>query len=373
MITRRELETVQARAHPGVKVLSVYLDVDAATGLWRDKVYTLSRRLDALGEALPPEERKAFLDERGQLDRFLSDYKSQAKGLIAFSSLPQGLWWTGEVKVALLNEVRYEPGPHLGPLASLLDDHQSYCVALVDNQRARLFVVSLGEIEEQKEVRSLVPRRHGQIEHSPKVERQHAVKVYQHLKVVAEAVEGLRRTTGFRRLVVGGAVEALAHFEEQLTPSLGRLVAGRFSAPMYASDQEVLGEAMKVAAEFERAKESQVVEELLTRAAKRDMAVVGADETLLALGRKEAHELVVAGGLQLKGYQCSRCGLIAGTAALNCPRCGGSMGEVTNVAAAAAAAAMAQGGRVEVVNGPAREALVKAGGLGALLAHRPQG
>ncbi len=367
MITRKTLEALEAASRPGVKVLSVYLDVDPTNGLWSDKAYALERSLDHIAESVSHAEQRAFVEDRTKVAAFLKEYKSSAKGLAMFASAPQGLWQHMELQVPVKNEVRYDVGPFVGPLASLLDEHQSYGVALVDDRSARLFVVSLGEVEEQQQVRNWVPKRHAQTEHSPRVETQHAAKRQQHLKEVAEAMGHLQHDTGFRRLVIGGAVEALAHFEQELPPQLSRLVVGRFSAPMYAGNQEVLQHANAVAAAYEQSKEAQTVEELVTRAAKGHRAVLGADETLLALRRNEVFELVAAGDLAIKGYQCAACGLLRGTHALACPLCGGAMRPIEDVADRAVQQAVAAGARVEVVNGPAREKLVAVGGMGALL------
>jgi len=367
MITRANLEALEAKARPGVKVLSVYLDVDPTAGLWSDKIYALERSLDQIAASLGQAEQRAFAEDRARITGSLRDYTSHAKGLALFASTPQGLWESLSLQVPVKNEVRYDVGPYLGQLASLLDDHQSYGVALVDDRSARLFVVSLGEMEERQQIRNDVPGRHSQTEHNARVEVHHAAVRQEHLKEVAEALGHLHRTTGFRRLVIGGAVEALAHFQQELRPDLSRLVIGQFTAPMYANDKEVLDHTIKVAEAYEQSKETQTVEELLTRAAKNQQAVMGADETLFALRRNQVFELVTAGGLPIKGFQCTACGLLRQTHAQQCAQCGSTLAAVDDVADRAVQQAVAAGARVEVVNGPARDKLVAAGGIGALL------
>ncbi|MBI4310586.1 MAG: hypothetical protein HY681_02300 [Chloroflexi bacterium] len=392
MITRQMLEDLRAGARPGTRVLSIYLDVDPTNGLWKDKTYALERSLDRIAEGLERGDRKSFADDRAKAMAFLSDYRSEAKGLVLFVSGLQGMWWQSALHVPIENDIRYDAGPFLSPLASLLDEHQSCGVVMVDDRSARLFVVSMGEIEEQEHIRNEVPSRRAQQEQGLRAsampaagtsqrtqpsrtregisERRHAAARQEHLKEVAETLGRLQRETGFRRLVIGGAVEALTHFEQELSPQLSRLVAGRFSAPMHATDKDILREAQKVEATYEQSKEAQTVQELVTRAAKDQMAVVGADQTLLALKRREVFELVTAGGLKLGGYHCAACGLITGTHALSCPLCGGQMRQVDDVVEIAVQQAVAAGARIEVVNGPAKEQLVKAGGLGALLSFK---
>ena len=104
---------------------------------------------------------------------------------------------------------------------------------------------------------------------------------------------------------------------------------------------------------------------------KRHHAVLGPDETLLAVRHGDIFELVVAADFSLNGCQCSKCGLASATIVRACPRCGGSMLSVDDVLETAIEQAEGKGARVEVVTGPARARLIEAAkGIGALLSDR---
>lgn len=393
MITRRTLERLQSMARPDIKVLSLYLDVNPATGLWQEKTYALERSLDAMADGLGRPERRAFANDRALALALLEEHKPQAKGLVIFVSASQGLTWAAELQVPVCPEIRYDTGPYVTLLSSLLDAHPSYGIALVDDRSARLFVVSMGEIEEQLELQNPVPSRHGAQEEFARAaswpgggrahrsvparggvgntERRHGNARQEHLKEAAQELEALRQETGFRRLVLGGPVEALVHFEKELPPQTVPLVIGRISVSMRAGDQEVLKAAMQVAADYEAVREGGKVQELMTRAAKGQMAVLGADQTLLSLHRKKVFELLTARGLSLKGYQCPTCGLLRVTHAIGCPACGSTLQPepLEDVVEHAVRQALSAGALVEVMNGPAREQLIQAGGLGAFLSY----
>ncbi|MBI3742700.1 MAG: hypothetical protein HY261_00225 [Chloroflexi bacterium] len=371
MLTHDALQALVKRSKPGVDVLSVYFDEDASTGLWKDKLYRLKRTLDTMEQGFAGAQRKAFAVDRARVEGYIGGHKSHGQSLAIFSSQAQDLWSVTELRIPMRDEVRYAASPYVRPLARLFDDYQRYAVALVDNEKARLFVLYLGEIEEQRNVQDRVPKRHSQTEHQAKVEQRHATKVRQHVRHAIEALTEMRRAQRFNRLIIGGASEALSKFEQELPKELTSLVVGRISVDMHASDGDVLGEALKVERRFEEEKETRTVEQLVTRGAKHHHAVLGGDETLLAIRHGDVFELVVAADFTLKGCQCSKCGLASATIVRVCPRCAAAMKPVDDIVEIAIEQSEGAGARVEVVTGPARARLVKAaGGIGALLTDR---
>ena len=53
--------------------------------------------------------------------------------------------------------MRWDVQPHLAPLYALLGEYERVAAILIDKERARLFIVYLGAIEEQRELRDWVP------------------------------------------------------------------------------------------------------------------------------------------------------------------------------------------------------------------------
>jgi peptide chain release factor subunit 1 len=280
-----------------------------------------------------------------------------------------GLWETLTLRVAPRLLVRYGEGVYIGPLVAMLDEHQRVAVAVVDNERARLLVVRNGEIEARESFRDDVPKRHGQTEHRPNIERHHAVEVERHLENALADLQDLRRRFPFRRLVLGGASEALPKFQRLLPKELNDIVAGTMRVPMYGTDSEIIREAAGIATAYERKKEQETVDQVITRAAKREAAVAGADETLLALRKRQVFELVVAEGADVRGFVCEACGTASTRDSIKCPICSAAMRKNDDLVEVAIGQALATGARIEVVFGPAKEALLEEDGLGALIAH----
>ncbi len=368
MLTSQSVRHLIEAVDPKTNVLSVYLDINSATGLWKQKVYAFEKELERLDAALEtPIQRRQFAAEQQKVLAFVRDFKSHGKSLVIFSSAPQQLWWTTTLHVDCPQSVHYGAGPEVGPLEALLDEHQPYGVGLVDHAHARLFTVQMGEIGEQRGIKSRVPAHHKRTGFKSRLQHRHDEKEQLHLRRVITGLKALHRDTGIRRLVLGGAVEPIALLQAQLPKELNSIVVGTFRAPLYASNSQVLGEAAQVEALFEAQKESRTIEELLTRGSRHGSAVLGADETLLALYRGEAFELVVAAGYHQKGCACPKCGFAATTLERACPLCSSRTERSADVVELAIKKAALAGVRVEVVTGPARERLVATGSMGALL------
>jgi len=373
MFLEETVATILAKAKKGPQTLSVYLDTDAATGLWKDKVYKLEMSLAKLGEkAAGTGDARSFEADRGKVTAFLKKYKAKGDGLVIFASDGQGLWWTTSLPVRVPNEARYEAKPHVAPLAAIFDEYQRYCIAVVDNQNARLLLAHLGQIEEQQVVESAVPKRHKQTEHGIKAEKRHAISVARHLEKAVEALDALHKKARFNRIIITGAAEAGPKFEKALPKHLQRLVIARTRSPLYTSNGQILNEVAKIEEAFEREKEAKLVDDLIARAGKHARATIGADATLLALHEGQVFELIVAEGAKLEGVVCPSCGFASGTIVRQCPRCQAEMERTEDLAGVALKKALASETiRAEMVSEAAREKLLAEGGMGALLTDVP--
>lgn len=373
MFIETAVASLLAKAKKTPPTLSIYLDTDAATGLWKDKMYNVEKSLARLGESLRgTATAAAFAADREKAFAFLKKHKSTGDSLVLFSSGGQDLWWTTSLPVRVANDVRYEAKPYVAPLAAVFDEYQRYCIAVVDNQKARLLLAHLGEIEEQQTIESAVPKRHKQMEHTANAERRHAVEVARHLEKVVAAIDALHTSKRFSRIIVTGAAEAGPKFEKALPKHLQRLVIARTRAPLYASNAQILKEVAQVEATFEGEKEKALVGNLIARARKHARAVTGPDATLMALQEGEVFELIVASNLSLAGVVCPSCGYASATIVKECPKCGTTLERTSDLAGIALKKSLASEKiRTEIVSGEARDSLVAEGGMGALLTDRP--
>jgi len=355
----------------GNLVLSAYLNAapDRQVGrTYRTAFTTLVRQLAA---DLPDEAQAALEREADRVQTFLEGAPPPSRGLAIFSCTPADFWRVIPVPAVVAESVQLGRRPYLRPLIALLDEYERYAVALVDKERARLFTVHLGRIEEQEQVFDVVPGKHDQGGWSQaNYQRHHEAHVYWHLKRVADELSLLLRRQPFDRLVLAGPDEAMSELQRILPRPLRTRVVARLPAELFASTQEILERTLEVERQVERENEERLVAEVLETAQQGGLATYGVWPTLEALWLGRVHLLVVAEGLRRPGSECLACGRIVPDAPPRCPACGEATTALDDVVERAIERALEEAGMVEIVAGAAAGRLSEAGeGMGALLRY----
>jgi hypothetical protein len=163
----------------------------------------------------------------------------------------------------------------------LLDRHERYVVVLADRAKARLFTIFLGDIEESKEAFAAADVEHikGPGTDHPlsqmQIQRKADIHAKWHLKDVSRAKSRLAQKHNFNRLILGGPNEVTSELAKLLPKSLNAKFVGHVTSAVEANIKEVLQETLRIEAEVELQRENELVESLITGAAKKQKAVVG--------------------------------------------------------------------------------------------------
>jgi peptide chain release factor subunit 1 len=375
MITRQDIERLEAFDGQGARVLSVYLDLDPERQVRRSYQTVFKDLVKDIAEALDARDEQAHRQlhqEAARVQEWLEAEAPRGKSVAIFSCTPGGLWQTHFLPVPLKDQAAFEPAPYLQPLLDLLDEYERYAVALVDKEKARLFTVFLGEIEEHQVDEEVVPGKHKQGGWSQaRYQRHHEAHVYWHLKRVADLLARMYRRRRFDRLILAGPEEATSELRRLLPRALAHRLVGTFPAELFASDAEILRQTLDIERQVERGAEERLLAELFDLAGSAGRATYGVEPTLEALWLGEVQKLVVAEGLRAGGSECPGCGRLTVASLAECPACGAAMRAVEDVIERAAERALDQAGSVEVVHGEAAQRLLdEAEGMGAFLRYR---
>jgi peptide chain release factor subunit 1 len=350
-------------------VTSVYVTVD---GRWYPRKADYELRLDDLLRNARGQARALDRDAIRSVDRdvaamseFVRDEfdRGDTKGLAMFSSNGAGLWEAVRVSRPVRDRAIVAPEADLVPLESLVETYRPTGVALVDFEKARLFLVDMGRIDEVSDLWDDVPGRHDQGGWAQmRMQRHVDDHRTRHIKHVADVLFKLWRRTRFEHLALAGPPEAQHELETSLHDYLRRRVRATFTLPMTASRADVLDRILQLEEDVERERERNAVERL-SRAAATGRGVMGLEDTLQAVSEARVDELVVSFDLSAPGAACGACGRLT-TRVGRCPTCGETMQPVPDVVESAVAAAFRTGARVEVV---LDEGLQELDGIGALL------
>lgn len=372
MLTHEQIEQLEAFDGRGAEVLSVYLDLDPADQVRRAYRLAFEDLVKEARERLEGPRRDDLVNEAATVQGWLLSQEPRGKGLALFSCARRGLRQAHFLGVRVEDHLTFEPKPDVAPLLELVDEHERYAMALVDNEAARLFAVFLGEIEESGAFRDFVPGKHDQGGLSQaRYQRHHEAHVHWHLKRVAQRLAELLRRRRFDRLILAGPEEAASELRRLLPRALAHRLAAVIPAELFAKEGEILEATLEVERRVEREVEERLLGELFDAAGPGGRATSGPESTLEALRLGRVQTLVVADGVHLGGSECPDCGRLRPRSVATCSACGASMRPVHDLFHLAMDRALEQAGSVEIVHGAAAQRLREAGGgLGALLRYR---
>ncbi len=371
MLSRAELKEIASIDKNDEYFVSLYLNVDPVFNNKGDYVVHLKNLLKDTVETLEKKVYKKVRNDFEKIDNFvLTNKRIFKKGLAILSSSPNSFWKEYHLGIPIKNELIVDKTPYIKPLLHVLDNYQRYAVLLVEKESARIFIIHLREIVEYGEIYTPdVPGKHkkgGWFALSQNhYERHIDYHVGIHLKEVVEKLDSFLSGEYIGRLILGGSDEAVSRVRGMLPKTILDKVIGTVRIEMVAKGPEVLAKVEPIVTEYEKNKDKETVEALITGAMKNKNAVLGLEDVLHALQQQRVMKLVFLKDFKTSGYSCASCGFLTIQKVDPCPYCRGKMGLVDYVVDLAGEKSIEQGALVEVLADDKR--LQEVGGIGAFL------
>ncbi len=356
MTTDQQLQSLLD--YKGGKILSVYLDTDL-TDKSKDAVRLMFRQQT---EGLED----AATEEIERIQQYLDfEYDWLHRGVAIFCS-SDAYWVVTPLPVSVPTQVVYGERPNVRLLADVQDRFGKYDVAVLDRQRVRLFSVDWGRIQSATETVGEELKRHKQGGWSAAGYQRHEDNIALHnLKQGIEIIERFCERTGSKRLLLGGSPEVISQVKEMMPNPLQEQFIGEFVVDVTASANEVLTRSLDLMQTLNRERETRLVREAITEAAKGGLGVTGLTDTLFALHQGQVRLLLVDAEYRAEGYVCENCGFVLTEQKDACPLCQGTEWyRSQDVVNAALHKAADTGAEVNLVH--ASEELREAGSIAAI-------
>ncbi len=383
-VTAETIENLQKLSLPEARVFSLYLDMTPE----KLKDAPWSTRYDHLADNMRAQ--ITDKDSRKMFDVVAEHIKEQvrneygrprARGLALFAA-PERVSLKGKHKVKYDTFIHYHlPEPpqdallwdktaELTPLLLQMDEHEPTGVVLADGQRGRFFLYYLGEAAEYtvSEWDDAARRARAAGMGARNHEQWLAEQRKRHLRNLANFTEKIGRRAGWRWLALGGVDQIPEDLAKELPKTWREKLIGAFALPLEANYNQVRDAAAPLAQAAEAQVEKETLESWIGLLAKKDKAVSGLEETLLALQEGRIQTLLVAAGYTRDGRECRQCRALTTTEEETCPYCGGALTHVADIVNTAVAQVFGQNGRIEIVRHPDNLALMQPhGNIGAIL------
>lgn len=323
-------QQIRAIANRSQLVLSVYLNVNPAHPENQARAYLL-RLKEALKDMGVPGEFAERIRQFVESERI--DYRT-----LAIFAAPDGLFETYRLQVDLPDGFRWDE-PYVAPLRLVLEEYKPYGVALLDAEKIRFLVTSLGRIEEsaptqlnpwagEASIRRTVGWQDVSTAPSRPASRGGAVAddfaarmdahTHQFYKEAGETVRRVAFGEGIGRLILAGPHDRVVEFRRALPHELQDRVVAEAHIPTNASEGEILERLETVRERIEYEHEGEMLDLV------RERGVRGLDETLSALQEENrVYKLLILWELEGEVRWCDNDRLIIRDVTQEeCPYCG---------------------------------------------------
>ncbi len=217
-------------------MLSVYLSLDGKDTPNNQQMESIFHSL--VHESLNDNLQKAYAKDLKRIEEYLRQtYNSRGTRTLVVFSDDKNLWETLELEFVVLPILMLSKKPFLDPLKSVLTQYQKYLVVLLDREKAKVFTVNLGKIEEGKKFLDMMVPQKVKAEtvyygRDDKIFRHIEDHLDEHLKQVAKATVDFAKQQDIRFIILGGNPLLFDKFKKELRCPFNELVLGEFVADL---------------------------------------------------------------------------------------------------------------------------------------------
>lgn len=361
------------------RCLTIYFNTGAGDprSAWQARFRKLLRNVDGV---VTGRDNHAFDAAVTRVTNFLAQYQPRGNSFLAYAT--KDTWQEFTSRVPVRDELHWGR-PDVSQLLWLIEAYRPYGVLICDQQHVRFMAVRMNEFEEYREFAADIDTSEWRKRHIGSSGRGKAVvkggydakafdarymeQVRHFWRTLDKPIAGLLDLFHIRRLVLAGNKSLLPEFARSLAPSLGAAVVTQVTLDAFSSPADAVKRISPAIAEWEAARDSRLVTELLDAATISRKAAVGVEAVARLIQEGRAARVFVARDFDRPLNECADCGHVVTGTGKSCPLCGKGRMTRASVAGVLPRLVLNYNVPVEVMKGKAGDELTKNGGVGAFL------
>lgn len=364
----------------GKLVVSVYLLVDRSRITKRDYQTKLNSMIVGSKEKLEADtnidksQKKEVFEVFEKVKAFAYDkFRADSTRTLAIFSSGDGLWEEFRIPIIMRSKIIIDPKPYTQSIRSLLNNSKKYGVLLIDREKAQIYSIYLGEINEYlaaliSDVPSKVNFKSQAVLRERKLYGRLEEKLHHFFKVVNDRTMELFKKKKFDYLILAGRKEIIPNFLNYLHSYLRSRHIGNIDAEPDSNISLISNKAQKVIDEFEAKTKNDLIGRLIDEYNPNGMGVLGIDGTIKSLLIEKIRILIYDRQFIHEGYICNSCRYLTVEYKDGCPYCGGKLVFYNDMVDEIVEDALNQG--CEIVDIEGNEKLIRAGSIGAVLRYK---
>jgi peptide chain release factor subunit 1 len=277
----------------------------------------LDRREHTCKSLLKGDEQKNFEETIEEIKEHIK--KTPNTNLAIFASKKHDFFRLIPLPMEINNSLIVDSSPYIRPLARVQDEYESFTLILINTNYAKIFSVSLGRVDQEKNLSSNIMNRHkkgGQSQARFQRLRKGSIHAF-----FTEVIESLEKTAD-KQIILAGPGTAKIQFRDILPKHLEEKIVETIDIGI-DDEKELLKESIQLITEKEEQKSSDAVHHLKEEILKDGLAVYGINETLKAAQNGQVELLIIQKDYKLKGCLCENCQILKSGPIKDCPICGG--------------------------------------------------
>lgn len=364
----------------GKLVVSVYLLVDRSRITKRDYQTKLNSMIVGSKEKLEADtnidksQKKEVFEVFEKVKAFAYDkFRADSTRTLAIFSSGDGLWEEFRIPIIMRSKIIIDPKPYTQSIRSLLNNSKKYGVLLIDREKAQIYSIYLGEINEYlaafiSDVPSKVNFKSQAVLRERKLYGRLEEKLHHFFKVVNDRTMELFKEKKFGYLILAGRKEIIPNFLNYLHSYLRSRHIGNIDAEPDSNISLISNKAQKVIDEFEAKTKNALIDRLIDEYNPNGMGVLGIDGTIKSLLIEKIRILIYDRQFTHEGYICNSCRYLTVEYKDKCPYCGGKLVFYNDIVDEIVEDALNQG--CEIVDIEGNEKLIRAGSIGVVLRYK---
>ena len=313
------LEEILNFVPTGKPVVSVYLLVDRSRITKRDYQTKLNSMIVSSKEKLEADtnidksQKKEVFEIFEKVKAFVNDkFRTDSTRTLAIFSSGDGLWEEFRIPIIMRSKIIIDPKPYTQNIRSLINNSKKYGVLLIDREKAQIYSVYLGEINEYlaafiSDVPSKVNFKSQAVLRERKLYGRLEEKLHHFFKLVNDRTMELFKGKKFDYLILAGRKEIIPNFLNYLHSYLQSIHIGNIDAEPDSNISLISNKAQKVIDEFEAKTKNDLIDRLIDEYNPNGIGVLGIDATIKSLLIEKIRILIYDRQFTHEGYICGSC------------------------------------------------------------------
>ena len=266
-----------------------------------------------------------------KIEKYLrtNDREHGQKGLVIFASNEHDLFKSYKLGMPVEDLMVVDASPYIRPIAKLIEDYETFGLVVLDNHRARIYVVSSGRIEDKDKIARDIMKKHKKGGMSQaRFQRLRRGAIEHFMKEVSEEMVRLFSKDNVDKIIIAGPGEAKILLLDFLPNELKGEILDSIDVDFDEADVYLISKAEGAVMKDEKETVSKNVIRLKEEILKHSLAVYCLEDLIETVKNGHIELLLVSKGYNLRGWICEKCQLLDSGIKDKCPNCGGKVSEV---------------------------------------------